>query len=141
MIFAFGTIMSVMIGIVLMLELTERGGTADGLIVLAVIAGGTFGSWITSLLIYGFGELIEKTVQIERNTNSKSSAAGQDKKNNKNKAEAKKATESKREDIQENDPEENCICIECPECGEELFFEKKMTDAECPYCGAKIKIK
>ena len=40
----------------------------EGLLGLLVMVLGAVSSWIFSFLIYGFGELIEKTAQIERNT-------------------------------------------------------------------------
>jgi len=35
---------------------------------LAIIAGGFIFAWLSSVFIYGFGELIDKTAAIERNT-------------------------------------------------------------------------
>ena len=37
-------------------------------VALGVIAGGALFAWIGSVFIYGFGELIDKTAAIERNT-------------------------------------------------------------------------
>ena len=37
---------------------------------LVMMAGGFLFSWISALFIYGFGELIDKTSAIERNTSS-----------------------------------------------------------------------
>lgn len=52
--FALGTVGSVIVGILLM----TRSMTAVG---IAVLIGGTFLSWLCSILVYGFGQLIENT--------------------------------------------------------------------------------
>ena len=36
---------------------------------------------------------------------------------------------------------EGNVIVECPKCGEELFFDKELVDPECPYCGAIVKTK
>lgn len=58
-----GIAISVIAGIVLL-------GTDEGLILagLLVATVGSLGSWIGSLFLYGFGELIVKITQIEKNT-------------------------------------------------------------------------
>ena len=56
-----GTGFSIIAGFVLLLG-------KEGLLGLLVMVLGAVSSWMFSFLIYGFGELIEKTAQIERNT-------------------------------------------------------------------------
>lgn len=60
-------IMAILYGIVgiVMMATAAEAGVIVGLLVMV---GGFFLSWIGSWLLYGFGELIEKTCEIERNT-------------------------------------------------------------------------
>jgi len=64
-----GIIGSVLVGIIMIAQGT--GSRGDGSIVgigVAYLLAGPFISWIASWFMYGFGELIEKTTQIEINT-------------------------------------------------------------------------
>lgn len=65
-----GIISSVLIGIIIIgMSLDEDHSTANNLgIGVGVLLGGSFFSWISSWFIYGFGELIDKTNQIVKNT-------------------------------------------------------------------------
>ena len=56
-----GALISIFAGMALVLN-------REALLGLVVMILGSLCSWIFSFLIYGFGELIEKTAQIERNT-------------------------------------------------------------------------
>ena len=49
------------IGLVLILE----GTVGDGLLILIA---GVLGAWISGLFLYGFGEIIDKLTEIEKNT-------------------------------------------------------------------------
>ena len=89
-------------------------------------------AWVSSWLLYGFGEIIDKLCSIERNTGMIMNPA-ELKKEIKKKQEARK----KQEAIAK---EENSVYVECPECGAELFFDKELSNAECPYCGCNIEI-
>ena len=42
----------------------------DSTYIVIVAVSGILSAWVSSLLIYGFGELIVKTTQIEENTRS-----------------------------------------------------------------------
>ena len=42
----------------------------EDLVALPVIAGGILVAWVSSMFIYGFGELIDKTCEIAANTGS-----------------------------------------------------------------------
>jgi len=56
---------------------SSRSGRDGGLFILLGIAsliGGSIISWISSFFMYGFGELIEKTSAIEKNTRNVISA-------------------------------------------------------------------
>ena len=56
-----GAVISIIIGFVLIMEKAALLG-------LLVMVMGVVCSWILSFLIYGFGELVENTAQIARNT-------------------------------------------------------------------------
>ena len=47
----------------------------DALLGLLVIFGGTFISWVSTWLFYGFGEIIDKLCDIEKNTRGDFSAS------------------------------------------------------------------
>ena len=112
---------------------------SDGLSMILVICGPLI-SWISSLLLYGFGEIIDKLCDIEHNTGIMMKPSELKKARNRHEAETKKAEAAKQE-LQKQLEEENSVIIECPECEEELFFDKDLSHAECPYCGCNIKIK
>ena len=61
-----GIIVSIIIGLRLMNSSTELG--------ILIIIGGSWLSWVSSIYVYGFGELIEKTSEIAHNTSKKGSA-------------------------------------------------------------------
>ena len=58
--FIFGTIIAVIFGLIL-------ANDTDGLSILLIIVGPII-SWISSLTLYGFGELIDKVCEIAKNT-------------------------------------------------------------------------
>ncbi len=58
--FWIGVISSIVVGIVFV-------GDTSGLSLLLILVGG-LASWLSVLIIYGFGEIIEKLCEIERNT-------------------------------------------------------------------------
>ena len=62
-VFWVGLLVSIFAGIIMM-------AMGDAMILLGLITAvvGGLGSWLGSLFLYGFGELIAKTVQIEKNT-------------------------------------------------------------------------
>ena len=62
-IFIIESVASVIIGIVI-LALSEE----FNIIGLLVMAGGILVAWLSSWLLYGYGEIIDKLTDIERNT-------------------------------------------------------------------------
>jgi len=111
--------------------------------VLTLILGPIL-AWISSWLLYGFGEIIDKLCDIEHNTRMIMKPSELKKVRNHHESETKKAETAKRELKKQKEAiaeEENAVIIECPDCGEELFFDKELSHAECPYCGCNIKIK
>jgi len=61
-----GIVVSIIIGIIVMSEVLLLG--------IVVIIVGSWISWVSSIFMYGFGELIEKTSEIAHNTSKKGSA-------------------------------------------------------------------
>ena len=61
--FWVGAVVSILAGFLLL-----AAGDEMILVGLLVAGVGCLGSWLGSLFLYGFGELIAKTVQIEKNT-------------------------------------------------------------------------
>ena len=112
-------------GLVLLAETGE-------LIFALLLLFGPVVAWVSSWLLYGFGEGIEHLKDIEYNTrmsiHPEELIAIQ---------EAKKQEIIKEEAIA---AEENSVILYCYQCGEKLFFDKSLTQAECPYCGADLKI-
>lgn len=73
--------LSVLVGLLMMIAGAASGGSsteaAVGLVSgvfggLMVIVIGSLSSWIGSFVLYGFGELIERTTEIARNTRGSS---------------------------------------------------------------------
>lgn len=131
-VFGLGAIISVLSG----LMLATSGGT-DGSVVAGILSMilGPVLSWLGSLCLYGFGELIEKVSEIARNTGSGIKAMEQKKAVHQANPEVNGVKEEKMTE------EGDCILVECPDCGAELYFDKDISVAECPHCGAEIKLK
>lgn len=85
----------------------------DIIIAVIIIAGGVLSSWISSLFIYGFGELIDKTTDISGKLSNV-------------KEEEKPAPAASKYNA---DAE-----YKCPECGSKFKFGQE----KCPGCGKKI---
>ena len=77
-----GIVLSILVGILMMIADESTGGvsmkTVGGLVNSWVVRGlkfiiiGVLSSWIGSFLLYGFGELIERTAEIAQNTRGNS---------------------------------------------------------------------
>ena len=154
-IFVFGTIGSIIIGIVYLVK--SANITHDDLIAeyrsigAMTMFGGPGISWISSWFTYGFGELIDKVSDIERNTGTMINPTKLKVEHERQESERKEAeiAEQKKAAAKERiaaekeriAKEENSVLVVCPECGEALYFHKELSSAECPYCGYYIKIK
>ena len=135
--FIVEAIAAIIVGIVLWVE-TEEWWCA------LILFCGPIVAWVSSWLLYGFGEIIDKLCDIEHNTGMIMKPSELKKARNHHESETKKAETAKRELKKQKEAiaeEENAVIIECPDCGEELFFDKELSHAECPYCGCNIKIK
>ena len=127
-VFIVGAAVSFLVGFVLATADGNGGSVAMGIFYMIL---GPVLSWLCSLCLYGFGELIEKVSEIARNTGSGIKPMEQKKTN------AQQNTETKEERM----TEEDCVLVKCPDCGAELYFDKEISMAECQHCGAEIKLK
>ena len=123
-----------------------------GLIVLVV---GPLVAWVSSWLLYGFGEIIDKLCAIEYNTGVmlKPSELKKLKKQHeaevkgaevaRKKAAAQKVAEAEEAKVTHKKAEageEDLVSVVCPKCGEDLYFGKDLAEVECPYCGCHIDL-
>lgn len=112
-------------------------------------------AWVSSWLLYGFGEIIDKLCDIEQNTRG-----GQSKTQIKETAERteKEAAEKRKLEIEAKAKREadekakreaaiereianiEYVDIKCPNCHEPLSFEKGTSKAQCPFCNFKFNI-
>ena len=115
-------------------------------------------SWVSSWLLYGFGEIIDLLTDIKYNTQNLNTKTNVElKKNEKGKnaianktiktvlIKDKKNAPNKANNFEVNFGEKELqdvefIDVTCPECNELLSFEKDFKSGECPACGAAIKL-
>lgn len=105
---------SVLWGIIYLLS--ERLYLEHIVIALIIIASGALVSWLSSIFIYGFGELIDKTAEIS------------------NKLPESKTAEEPAPAAPKYNPDTE---YKCPECGGKFKFGQE----KCPGCGKKINWK
>ena len=63
--FLLGAVIALITGVAIMIAAENTGAIFIGLLVMIV---GPIVAWVSSWLLYGFGELIDKACDIERNT-------------------------------------------------------------------------
>ena len=110
----------------------------EKMVALGILIGlvGCLSSWISSFLLYGFGELIDNTQEIAKNTKRMAQLEGL-----KGEGESSQNTfveeseEVKVDDDLDYDPENIAREDECPAC----FHKISKTDHVCSYCGRKLK--
>ena len=104
---------------------------------IAVIVGGALLSWIGSLCLYGFGQLIENTDLLVSQGENKHSKFDKSEKNN---ISSRMKQYNQNESKQSED--DNFIGLYCPECGEKISFPKEYIRQNpfliCPMCNARI---
>ena len=130
---------SVVTGIILAIEVDE--------LYLLIAFIGPFLAWLASWLMYGFGQLIENSdiavaIMQEQNTpKTNSSKTPKMKNTNKQKTTVKNEPKVKVAVAAEAvELEIEYIDVECPNCGEQLSFEKGEKQAVCPECDTKFDI-
>lgn len=99
-----------------------------GLVLFPVVflAGG-FLSWLSMMVLYGFGELIDKVTAIEKDTRYFRLT------NKEDNGESKSVAGN-------NSSKDEYIEKACPKCGERLVFSTVSECIECPACGAKFSL-
>ena len=135
--------------------------STDILLGLIILVVGPIVAWVSSWLLYGFGELIDKASDIADNTRGserKLEELGKAEEENQGvvkteKSNHKKAPKQNVATDSTKTPQKNEVHIEepknillCPECGEDLEF-MGWSDADleemqtCPLCGKEISLK
>ena len=136
-IFGAGAIAAIIAGFVMIIQDSDMA-----LVGLLTIILGPIVAWVSSWLLYGFGQLIE---------NSDIIAAEYSRKNEQHEKVIAKANARKLEQRQAkikasmenpNIPETEYIDVFCPECQAELSFTKEALhsneELSCPFCNAPI---
>ena len=143
-IFAFEAIAAFIAAIAIMVS--DEDLIPYGLIVLVV---GPLVAWVSSWLLYGFGEIIDKLCAIEYNTGVMLKPSELKKLKKQHEAEVKGAEVARKkaaaQKVAEAEAvaaaeEEDSVHVVCPKCGEDLYFGKDLAEAECPYCGCHIDL-
>ena len=131
-IFCIGVILCLLGGIALIGTLPDLWFI--GLLVMII---GPITSWISTWLLYGFGELIDKACDIERNTRGLVPKQ-QTPSNHEKRTVSVKATPKSQPPVNLDDA--NFSETICPICRRELAFPYGTSQAECPYCGSFIQL-
>ncbi len=113
----FGIIGAIVAGIVIMVALKTAGGMEIFLGIAEMVVG-SISAWLSSFLLYGFGELIDKTVDIERNTRGTAVSNGME----------RRAPIGQASPAVQSEPERKILCTHC---GNPM----KETDTFCEKCG------
>lgn len=103
--------------------------------------------WIVHLLLYGYGELIDKTCEIAENVRRDETESETTVKKSKKKFEILKRENEKKNNNEaakkiEKEPEPEpleYVDVECPRCSRQLSFEKGTKEFLCPYCECSFK--
>lgn len=128
-----GIIVSVIGGIILWIT----GGGLGFVISLVAIPISAVISWVGSLGLYGFGQLIENTDILVSQGENKHSKFDKSEKSD---------ISSRMKQYNQNDSkqieDDNFIGLYCPECGEKISFPKEYIHQKpflvCPMCNARI---
>ncbi len=124
-VFIFETIIATITGIILMAS--DENLILVGLIILLVFP---LIAWISSWLLYGFGELIEKTCEIAKNTKKTEPSTAT------NNIQIQKE-QTKKVETPEDD---NYLDYICPQCDQIISFVKGTKETECPWCNTTLQL-
>ena len=137
--FAIEAIAAVITGIALMA--THRTLILYGLLVLFI---GPFLAWVSSWLLYGFGQLIENSdiIAAEYNRKNEKYEKNAVKNNERKQAQRKKAIKATMANPEIG--EDEFVDITCSNCSAELSFTKGQLqsgeEVTCPMCDAPISV-
>ena len=135
-----GIILSIISGISM---LSSSGGLLAIPAILVMALGSLF-SWLASLTLYGFGQLIENSdiIAEEYNRKNEKHEKAVAKSNEKKQAQRQKQAKENMEDL--NFGEDEYIDITCSSCKAELSFTKGQLQSSekltCPLCDAPISV-
>ena len=105
--------------------------------------------WPPAFILYGFGEIVDKLCEIEKNTRymqnkitTKETITIAEKEKVDNAARAKREAEEKqkRDALKREVENIKYIDVVCPNCNEKLSFEKGTIEANCLFCDHSFKI-
>ena len=136
--FAIEAIAAVIIGFVLVAQDEDMI-----LIGLLVVVFGLIVAWVSSWLLYGYGQLIENSDIIAEEYNRKNEKHEKDVAKSNAKKEAQRREKVKATIANPNVADDEYIDITCPNCKEELSYTKEELqsgDVICPMCDAHISI-
>ena len=111
---------------------------------LLVLIAGPIIAWVSSWLLYGFGQLVENSdiIAAEYNRKNEKHEKAVDKNNEKKQAQRKKQIKANIENP--NFDEDEYIDITCANCKAELSFTKGQLQSgeelTCPMCDAHISV-
>ena len=137
-IFAIEAIAAVISGFVLMAQDEDMI-----LIGLLVVVFGPIVAWISSWLLYGYGQLIENSDIIAEEYNRKNEKHEKDVAKSNAKKEAQRREKVKVTIANPNVADDEYIDITCPNCKGELSYTKEELqsgDVICPMCDTHISI-
>lgn len=109
---------------------------------------GCIAAWLSAILLYGFGKLIEDVGEIRKgNISVESNRCGSSNYGNANYAyqqnanQTKPANNNSGSNDEISDGDEEFVDVYCPNCWEKLSFYKDEENPYCPNCNTKINIK
>ncbi len=140
-------IISIIIGILVFVCTVAFGDVEELwvgiLLAIIIVIIGCAVAWSSAYLLYGFGELIDKTCDIEKNTRGNRKVLDNQPTVKQEQVESIAKPKSVKV-VTTNIPlDESTPFIDtiCPECGKELSFVSNTNNTECPYCNTQISIK
>ena len=111
---------------------------------LLVLIAGPIIAWVSSWLLYGFGQLVENSDIIVAEYNRKNEKHEKEVAKNNEKKQAQRKKQIKANMENPNFDEDEYIDIACPNCKAELSFTKGQLqsgeDLTCPMCDAPISV-
>lgn len=121
---------------------------------LFLIICGPIAAWVMSWFIYGYGEIIDRLGYISDNTEQSINTSSKSKVSSTFEPKCTVNTEGNHSAMPKEDSEnkkpaeqnktntkEKYLVMNCPGCGEKLYFDEEVEKAECPYCGRNIQVK
>ena len=139
-IFVIDAIAMFVVGIVLLSEELIGAG------LLTMFLGPVL-AWVSSWLLYGFGELIDKASEIADNTAKEDKQKEKSIKENKTPvAKVRKKPETnpqsfKNVTVINTEEDTDYRDVICPVCKQTLSFDNETTLAVCPWCDTKLEVK